>query len=119
MAKLVSRIARASSAIYRRAIGYSAALATGLVLVGLVAAPVRADRSVARKPVIGPADEVHAAASQNRTIPLTSHLPWFAPVGHRQPRRSDVPIESLGPIDREQQLLDAAVDRKLTICRGC
>lgn len=44
-----------------------------------------------------------------------------APVGHRQPRRGDVPSERNlnspnDPIARE----DAALDRKLkSICRGC
>lgn len=44
-----------------------------------------------------------------------------APVGHRQPRASDVPSEkNLGnpndPINRE----DAALDRRIkSICRGC
>jgi len=44
-----------------------------------------------------------------------------APVGHRQPRRGDVPSERNldnpnDPISRE----DAALDRKLkSICRGC
>lgn len=44
-----------------------------------------------------------------------------APVGHRQPRRGDLPNESLkpnpnDPVARE----DAELDRKLkSICRGC
>jgi hypothetical protein len=41
-----------------------------------------------------------------------------APIGHRQPRITDVPsvnsgdLEHIGPEDAE-------VDRKLNICRGC
>ena len=39
-----------------------------------------------------------------------------APIGHRQPRISDIPsvsdLEHIGPEDTE-------VDRKLNICRGC
>jgi hypothetical protein len=41
-----------------------------------------------------------------------------APVGHRQPHVRDVP--SVNPADLEHiSEEDAAVDRKLNICRGC
>jgi hypothetical protein len=55
------------------------------------------------------------AASPNGGV-LTAHLPWLAPVGHRQPRLADVPIERSSV---EQSLQDKEIDRKLTICRGC
>ena len=32
-----------------------------------------------------------AASDQNNPAVLTSHSPWFAPIGHRQPTRADVP----------------------------
>jgi hypothetical protein len=38
-----------------------------------------------------------------------------APVGHRQPRASDVPNE--GNVARSQ--VDEEIDSKLKICRGC
>lgn len=41
-----------------------------------------------------------------------------APIGHRQPRLKDVTVGEAGKrdvIDEES----AAIDRKLTICRGC
>ena len=41
-----------------------------------------------------------------------------APVGHRQPRASDVPSGSPNDLDHIGAE-DAAVDRKLVICRGC
>ena len=41
-----------------------------------------------------------------------------APVGHRQPRARDVPSQSPGDLERLTEE-DAAVDRKLIICRGC
>jgi hypothetical protein len=41
-----------------------------------------------------------------------------APVGHRQPRARDVPSESPGDLEHIGEE-DAAVDRKLNICRGC
>ena len=53
-------------------------------------------------------------------VALTSHLPWLAPVGHRQPRKMDVPEnEALSPWERQQQRLDEELDRKLSICRRC
>ena len=61
-----------------------------------------------------------AAAATRQSLVLTSHLPWLAPVGHRQPRRADVPPS--GPIpewERQQQRLDQELDRKLIICRRC
>jgi hypothetical protein len=43
-----------------------------------------------------------------------------APVGHRQPRPSDVPeTTQLSPPDLELRRLDEEIDRKLIICRGC
>ena len=60
-----------------------------------------------------------ATADRASAVP-TSHLPWLAPVGHRQPQRADVPqTESLSAWERQQQRLDQALDRKLIICRGC
>ena len=51
---------------------------------------------------------------------LTSHSPWLAPIGHRQPTSADVPQnEVLSAWERQQQDLDVELDRKLIICRGC
>jgi hypothetical protein len=61
-----------------------------------------------------------SASNHNNPAVLTSHLPWLAPVGHRQPMQADVPqIELLSSWEREQQVLDVELDRKLVICRGC
>jgi hypothetical protein len=39
---------------------------------------------------------------RNGAVTLTSHLPWLAPVGHRQPRKMDVPEnEALSPWERQ------------------
>jgi hypothetical protein len=56
---------------------------------------------------------------RNGAVTLTSHLPWLAPVGHRQPRKMDVPEKALSPWERQQQRLDEELDRKLSICRRC
>jgi hypothetical protein len=61
-----------------------------------------------------------AASDQNSPAVLTSHSPWLAPIGHRQPTRADVPQdEVLSAWERQQQDLDVELDRKLVICRGC
>jgi hypothetical protein len=41
-----------------------------------------------------------------------------APIGHRQPQARDVPSQNPSDLERLTEE-DAAVDRKLTICRGC
>ena len=69
-----------------------------------------------------------AALAQSRTntgsgstAASSSHTTNSAPVGHRQPRASDIPSENSrtgnpGNIDPEE----AALDRKIkSICRGC
>ena len=61
-----------------------------------------------------------AASDQNSPAVLTSHSPWLAPIGHRQPAKADVPeTEILSARERQQQDLDVELDRKLLICRGC
>jgi hypothetical protein len=62
-----------------------------------------------------------ATAEISERNALMSHSPWLAPVGHRQPTRAEMPqgAELLSPWEREQVLLDAKLDRKLIICRGC
>jgi hypothetical protein len=81
-----------------RSLRHAAAVATGVAFLG-VALPATA-----------------ASARDG----LTSHLPWLAPVGHRQPRQADIPQdEILSAWEREQQRLDDELDRKLSICRGC
>jgi hypothetical protein len=43
-----------------------------------------------------------------------------APVGHRQPRPSDISASTQSsPPDLELRRLDEEIDRKLIICRGC
>jgi hypothetical protein len=43
-----------------------------------------------------------------------------APIGHRQPRRGDMPDPTQGsPEAMESRRLDKEIDRRLIICRGC
>jgi len=58
-----------------------------------------------------------------KSPPESGSGPWPAPVGHRQPRASDVPDEknltNNGPMDlltKENQALDKKIK---SICRGC
>jgi hypothetical protein len=61
------------------------------------------------------AQQVSSASTQ-----LDHVAAWPAPVGHRQPRRNEVPAEGARKGESDQQLeLDRALDGKLTICRGC
>jgi hypothetical protein len=79
----------------------TAAVAAGIVLLSLLSPAM-------------------AASDQNNPAVLTSHSPWLAPIGHRQPARADVPQnEVLSAWERQQQDLDVELDRKLVICRGC
>jgi hypothetical protein len=41
-----------------------------------------------------------------------------APVGHRQPHASDIPSENTNDLEHTSAE-DAAIDRRLNICRGC
>jgi hypothetical protein len=62
-----------------------------------------------------------SARSASATMPslLTQNTPLIgAPVGHRQPHARDVPSENPGDLEHIGEE-DAAVDRKLNICRGC
>jgi hypothetical protein len=89
-----------SSSITKRSSRVTAGFAAGVILLSL----------------ISPAG---AAGAQDASA-LTSHSPWLAPVGHRQPTRADVPRnEMLSAWERQEQVRDTELDRKLIICRGC
>jgi hypothetical protein len=90
-----------STSTTKHSTSVAAAVAAGVVLFGLLSRAM-------------------AASDQNNPAVLTSHSPWLAPIGHRQPARADVPQnEVLSAWERQQQDLDVELDRKLVICRGC
>ncbi len=61
-----------------------------------------------------------SATAHYTSAELTSHQPWLAPVGHRQPQQADVPQQdAVSAWEREQQQDEQELDRKLIICRGC
>ena len=74
-----------------------------LILIGLPAAIAQTGNSGGS-----------STAVKNQTIPQ-------APIGHRQPRASDVPSEkNLSDPNNPYNKEDAALDRKIkSICRGC
>jgi hypothetical protein len=93
------------------------AAVAGLVFVGLLSpanATYRHDASA-----VFPDLPISVTAGHTSTVP-TAHLPWLAPVGHRQPHQADVPQhEAVSAWERQQQQADRELDRKLIICRGC
>ena len=56
---------------------------------------------------------------QHDTAAAVLPPPRHAPVGHRQPRISDVPPIPLSPFDLELRREDQLIDRKIIICRAC
>lgn len=57
--------------------------------------------------------QTYASAEQG-AAPVGSRV-WPAPIGHRQPRATDI-VGIAGNIDRSD---DAIIDRRINICRGC
>ena len=89
----------------------------GLLFVGLLSPANATYRHDAVS--VFPDLPISATADHASTV-LTSHLPWLAPVGHRQPHRADVPQhEVVSTWERQQQQFDQELDRKLIICRRC
>jgi hypothetical protein len=64
-----------------------------------------------------------ASAQQQPPAPKVdaAQAPRQAPVGHRQPRATDVPPPQQQPADSAagQERRDKGIDRSLQICRGC
>lgn len=78
--------------------------------------------------LFGSASSLRAGTSEPATISSPGSVDELrfadlgrqAPIGHRQPRRSDVPeAAQASPADAEFRRLDKEVDRRLIICRGC
>jgi hypothetical protein len=90
-------------------------LITMVALVALFDCPEAIAQTVGiARSSAGPANPTAAASS----LMQDTRLIGSAPVGHRQPHSGDVPLENSGDIEHIGAE-DAAVDRKLNICRGC
>jgi hypothetical protein len=61
------------------------------------------------------------AQQQGGVTTIPKGQPMEAPIGHRQPRASDVPSEkNLSDPNNQTNKEDAALDKKIkSICRGC
>lgn len=58
------------------------------------------------------------SAQEQITTPSTSRI-FGAPVGHRQPRPSDIPATEKSAAEQLEERQAAELNRKLRICRGC
>jgi hypothetical protein len=67
---------------------------------------------------VGTARSLATTVTGSSSLTQDTGLTGEAPVGQRQPGARDVPAQSPGEFERLTPE-DAAVDRKLTICRGC
>jgi len=86
-----------------------------LHLAALAVAALFCATGVAAQDVRAP--ESRTTGSAVREIP--PNVPP-APVGHRQPKLSDLPAESQNAAtNTERSARDRELDRKLQICRGC
>ncbi len=110
---------------------HRAALIAAALILGSAAPALAADHNNGSGIVLANA-RAENAAEQNREVAsvtpfrnenvvrLPAQKPWPAPVGHRQPRVSDVPVNAqLSSAEREEQRLDRELAAKLVICRGC
>jgi hypothetical protein len=102
------------TSIPRRLLSAAAAVAILSALLSAANATYRQDTAA-----VFP-DVSISAATDGAPIVLTARLPWPAPVGHRQPRQTDVPQhEAVSAWEHRQQQVDQELDRKLIICKGC
>jgi hypothetical protein len=121
---LWARLRKSSShgALWRFGATTVAALSFGLVSTQMVAGDkpepkpqVEAHETVSTSCTCGVGAATSLQGSSSRRLPL----PWPAPIGHRQPKATDVPDEPLSEFEVEQKRMDSELDRKLLICRGC
>jgi hypothetical protein len=108
-------------ATLRQAAACAAAISASVVAIGFLSPAAAAERQdiVAVFPDILVNNGSHGVVDAPATT-LTSRLPWRAPIGHRQPRQTDVPQDDgISAWEREQDRLNRELDRKLVICRGC
>jgi hypothetical protein len=87
-------------------------LKTTAALLALLGSPVTIAQT------IGNARSSAGSASPTAPSSLTQDTRLIAAVGHRQPHARDVPSESSNDLEHINAE-DAAIDRKLNICRGC
>jgi Protein of unknown function (DUF3551) len=73
-----------------------------------------------RNPAYSAAKDATGLAQTDDAVVSMARLPWPAPVGHRQPRSSDIPNGvQASEFEPARHWLDRELDGKLKICRGC
>jgi hypothetical protein len=89
-------------------------LITTVALLALLDSPAAITQTIgSARSSVGPARPTGPSSLTRDTRLIGS-----APVGHGQPHASDVPSENTDDLEH-MSAEDAAVDRKLNICRGC
>jgi hypothetical protein len=59
-------------------------------------------------------------AQERKSLPMSSLGVAEAPIGHRQPRASDVPTDQSTRLDAELNRANREINKKVrSICRGC
>ena len=58
-------------------------------------------------------------SAQEQITPPSQTRELGAPVGHRQPRAADIPINNKSAADLQEERQQAELNRRLRICRGC
>jgi hypothetical protein len=89
----------------------------GVILVALFSGPAVTAETVGMakpSPVAGSPRTSDSSSRRDRELILA----WPAPIGHRQPHAKDLPSQNPNELEQISEE-DRAVDRKLTICRGC
>jgi hypothetical protein len=124
---LISAQKRTAHSLKGHSIKY-AVVAAGISLFGLLSPANAASQLKALDSPSGVSAASHAVgdrpdlrssrSEQDCARDLTSHLPWLAPVGHRQPRPADIPADKPpASAARAQERLNTQLDQKLIICR--
>ena len=59
------------------------------------------------------------SAQELLSTPSTTRIIGDAPIGHRQPRPTDIPATEKSAAEQLEEKRQAELTRKLKICRGC
>jgi hypothetical protein len=100
---------------------YNAAIGFMMLALGSVATSRAASAQNASNDNFGAFAAMNGAAgSPTRIFQQRQNYARLAPIGDRQPRQSDIPVNpELSPLERELQQEGASVDKKIVICRHC
>jgi hypothetical protein len=83
-----------------------------------IASGLRATLLAAAIAALLPVSPSPLSAQEQISTPSTTRI-IGAPVGHRQPRPADIPPTDKSAADQLEEKLQAELNRKLRICRGC